>query len=343
MGRLFLIVAFLCPAICIGQLPSFSVDDLANISSVSPQNFDDYIVKKGFCVKRRNIFDNLMGYTFYQKRDPSDSNPVTRSIDLYKNGDTWNVAMHTSSFTEFITGRSELKKLNFNFDDDDDTALVSPLVFQRKAITIQAGTDTVEDEVLYTFRFKRKEIPDPGSVHYAEDLLKFDSHEHLVACFGESNVKKDVYLFSETESKKCSILFPNSSHQAVFIWKEENNYRDLSYIIISGTPPTPDADQFNGSYSNNKWELKNGIYQGMRISDLLRLNSNDFKFYGNQSEYSMMVEPKVTGSINFKWIGIGFNCFNCDKSVVLDKQKVSATDAVNNNLAMHVSCIMIKP
>jgi hypothetical protein len=89
--------------------------------------------------------------------------------------------------------------------------------------------------------------------------------------------------------------------------------------------------------------MKNGIYQGMRIGDLLRLNSNDFTFYGNQSEYSMMVEPKVTGSINFKWIGIGFNCFNCDRAVILNKQKVSASDAVNNNLAMHVSCIMISP
>jgi hypothetical protein len=139
------------------------------------------------------------------------------------------------------------------------------------------------------------------------------------------------------------VLFPNSDEQAVFIWDDENNYRKISYVLIAGTIATPDAKKYNGSFSHNKWELKNGIYQGMRISDLLRLNSNDFTFYGNQSEYSMMVEPKVTGSINFKWIGIGFNCFNCDKSALLDKQRVSASDAVNNNLAMHISCIMISP
>jgi hypothetical protein len=101
--------------------------------------------------------------------------------------------------------------------------------------------------------------------------------------------------------------------------------------------------QYSGSFSQNKWILKNGIYPGMRIGDLLRLNSNDFKFYGNQSEYSFMVEPKITGSINFKWIGIGLNCFNCDRSMVMDKSKVSAADAVNNNLALHVSYIMIRP
>ena len=132
------------------------------------------------------------------------------------------------------------------------------------------------------------------------------------------------------------MLFPNSDEQAVFIWDDEDNYRKISYVLIAGTIATPDAKKYNGSFSHNKWELKNGIYQGMRISDLLRLNSSDFTFYGNQSEYSMMVEPKVTGSINFKWIGIGFNCFNCDKSALLAKQRVSASDALNNNLAMHI-------
>src|SRR5262249_34885938 len=163
------------------------------------------------------------------------------------------------SFDEFIIGRNQLKRSNFYFDDDDDTSPRAPLVFQRKAVTIRAETDTVEDELVYTFLFKKKSVPFPSNIHYAEDLLKFDSHEHLIDFFGENNVKRDVYLFSETEPKKCSILFPNSNEQAVFIWKEENNYRDLSYVIISGTPSTPDAAQFNGAYSNNKWELKNGI------------------------------------------------------------------------------------
>jgi len=343
MGRLFLILAFLCPAFCIGQTQAFTVDDLVSLSSVSPQNFDDYIVKKGFPVKRRSITDNVMGYTFYSPPNIKDTLPVNRSIDLYKNGDTWYVALHTSSEDEFNSGRNRLEKMSVHPTPDKDVSGKATLLYQRKAIAIQAKIDKEDNGEDFTFLLSRKDIPDPSSIRFAEDLLKFDSHEYLAACFGEGNVKKDVYIFSETESKKCSILFPNTNQQAVFIWDDENNYRKLSYVLISGTLATPNADQFSGSYGNNKWELKNGIYQGMRISDLLRLNSNDFKFYGNQSEFSMMVEPKVTGSINFKWIGIGFNCFNCDKSLLLDKQKVSASDAVDNNLAMHISCIMIKP
>jgi hypothetical protein len=343
MGRLFVILTFLLPATCIAQSQSLTVDDLVNLSAVSPQNFDALIVKKSFSVKRRSIVENEMGYTFFESKTPGDSSHANRSINVYKKGDTWCIAFHTSSIDEYINGRNRLKKLNFFSEAGSDSSLKAPLLFQKKAITIEATCDLQGEEPVYTFLMKKKDIPDPSSVQYAEDLLKFDSHEYLVACFGEDNVKRDVYVFSENESKKCSILFPNSNEQAVFIWDDENNYRKLSYIAITGTLSTPATAQYTGSYGHNKWELKNGIYQGMRLSDLLRLNSHDFEFYGNKSEFSMMVEPKVTGSINFKFIGIGFNCFNCDRAALLDKQKVNASEAVDNNLAMHVSCIMISP
>jgi len=211
------------------------VDDLVGLSSVSPQSFDDYIAKKGFPVKRRSLTDNNMGYTFYGSPEVKDSVVVNRSINLYKSGDTWYVALHTSSEDEYISGRSRLKKMNLVCDGHHETSDKAPMLFQKKAITVQATVDSEENEEGYTFLFARKEIPDPSNIRYAEDLLKFDSHEYLVACFGENNVKKDVYVFSETESKKCSILFPNSNEQAVFVWEDETNYRKLSYIIISGT------------------------------------------------------------------------------------------------------------
>lgn len=343
MGKLFFILAILSSVVCTAQDQSLTINDLVNVSSLSSQGLDDFIDKKGFSVKRRSIVENAMGYTFFENKSPKDSSHINRSINLYQKGDTWCIALHTSSIDEFVNGRNSLKRMNFFSDVTNDTSVTVPLLFQKKALTIQTSYEMQDGEPVYSFLVKKKDIPDPGSMQYAEDLLRFDSHEYLVACFGESNVKRDVYIFSEKESKKCSVLFPNTNEQAVFIWDDDRNYRKLSYVLISGTISTPDAGQFAGSYGHNKWELKNGIYQGMRISDLLRLNSNDFTFYGNKSEFSMMVEPKVTGSINFKFIGIGFNCFNCDQADLLDKQKVNASEAVNNNLAMHVSCIMISP
>jgi hypothetical protein len=345
MGRLFFILAFLCPAMCRAQIQSFTFDDLLTLSSLSPQNFDSYIVKKGFSGKRKNIAENTTGFTFFEKKSSAvpETLPANRSIDLYKKDDTWCIAFHTSSSDENINGLNCLKKMNFFFAAGNDTCMNTPLLFQKRTITVQVSSGIEDGYRVYTFLVKKKEVPDPVKVRYAEDLLKFDSHEYLVSCFGENNVKRDVYIFTERESKKCSVLFPNSNEQAVFIWDDENNFRNISYILISGTLSTPNALQYSGSFSQNKWILKNGIYPGMRIGDLLKINENDFTFYGNQSEFSLMVEPKVTGNVNFKRIGIGLNCFNCERSVLMDKTKVSALDAVNNNLALHVSCIMISP
>jgi len=51
MGKLLLILVFLSPVMCIAQSQPFFIDDLVNLSSLSPQGFDDYIVKKNFSVK----------------------------------------------------------------------------------------------------------------------------------------------------------------------------------------------------------------------------------------------------------------------------------------------------
>jgi len=211
MGRLFFILAFICPALSIAQTQSLTVDDLLSLSSLSSQNFDNYIVKKGFRVKRRSIVENTMGYTFYQNRTTlgADSLPIIRYVNLYKKDDAWCISLHTSSPDEYIDGRNRLKKMNFYSDAGNDTNINVPLLFQKKAVTVQSSCPIENGSPDYTFILKKKEIPDPASIQYAEDLLKFDSHEYLVGCFGEKNVKKDVYIFSDTELKQCSILFPN--------------------------------------------------------------------------------------------------------------------------------------
>jgi hypothetical protein len=345
MGRITILFAILFPALCLAQDGSIVVDDLLNLANVSPKGFDSYLEKKGFSIKRRSLRENQMAYSYYEKETtkPAVGNSLaSRRIDVYKKTDTWFINFHTSSLPEYEMARKRLKKMNM-FWSGQDADTLSPLLFQRLTLTVLATIDSAETGEAYSIQVRKKELPAPASIQYAEDLLGFDSHEYLVSFFGSNNVKKDKYYFSDTESKNCSVLFPNTSDQAVFIWDDEGNYRKLSYILISGLLSTPGATHFTGSFGQNRWMLKNGIYPGMRIGDLLKLNANDFEFFGKESEYTYMVEPKVTGNINFKWIGVGLNCFNCDQSEVLDHAKVRATDAVKNELSLHVSYIMLKP
>lgn len=343
MARLFLILFVLLGSVmCMAQKQSLTVDDLLTLSSLSPKNFDNYITKKGFLPGGRSFQDDAMGVTFFEKKSgkKKDTLRINRSIDLYKKGDMWCFALHTSSVDEYQDGRNRLKKAGFFCGNNTDT---SSELFQKRNITVYTSSVVKDSNSVHTFLLQKKQLPDPDSIRYAEDLLKFDSHEYLVSFFGESNVKKDSYFFSEKELKKCSVLFGNSSRQVVFVWDDQNNLSKLSFIMISGVLPTASTAEYSGNISQNAWTLRNGLYSGMRIKDLLELNEHDFKFYGTDSEFSLMVEPKKTGNIDFKKIGIVLNCFNCNGSTVLDKPDVSAADAVDNNLALNIFYIMINP
>lgn len=345
MVRLFLIIIFYTPFMCMAQSRSLTVNDLLTLSSFSPKNFDNYMNKKGFSPGGRSLQDNAMAVTFFEKRNTKrkDTLHIIRSIDLYKKGDTWCFAFHTSSMNEYMDGRNRLKKAGFFYSDSKDTSTAASLLFQKGNITVQASSGIEDDNSVYTFLLQKKELPNPGNIQYAEDLLRFDSHEYLVSFFGKKNVKQDVYYFSEKELKKCSVLFANSNRQAVFIWDDEANLCKLSYVLISGILPTVSAAHYSGNVSQNKWMLKNGIYSGMSLKELLQLNGNDFEFYGRNSEFSFMVAPENTGNINFKKTGLMLSCLDCNGSGLLNKLKVSAADGVDNNLSLCVFYIMITP
>ena len=148
------------------------------------------------------------------------------------------------------------------------------MLFQKENISIQATSELQDSIMQYTFKLKIKEIP--SSVMYAEDLLQFDSHEFLASFFGAQNVKKDMYYFSEKELKKCSVLFSGTPRQAVFVWGDENNLNNLSYILISNVLHTKGAEKNNPLSGNNEWKFQNGIHAGMAIRDLLKDQRNGF-------------------------------------------------------------------
>ena len=300
--------------------------------------------ERGFLAGGRIMQNDAMALTFLGKQEvnPDDTIVHSRTVNLYKKEDAYCFAYHTSSVEEFIEGRNRLKKANFFYPESKDTSQEVPMLFQHRNITIQVSKAIEEGNPVYTFLLRKKELPTIVT-RYAEDLLMFDSHEYLASYFGEENVKKDVYYFSEKKFKKCSVLFGNSNRQVVFVWEDEENLSKLSYILISGVMPTENGLPFNDNIGRNKWSFKNGIYSGMSIRELLEINNRDFKFYGVDSEFSMMVEPENTGYIDFKRVGIMLSCLDGTGSPILKKQKISAEEAVENRLALHVFYIMLTP
>ena len=333
--------SFIAVACC----QSLTVNDLLALPSLSPKNFDNYMSKKGFVLAGRTFHNDAMVSSFFEKKKARnrDTSYIQRRVDLYKKDDTYCFAMHTSSLKEYTDGLKQLNKAGFFCGNYNDTSRFSSLLFQKRNISVQTSTDTEDGEQVYTFLLQHKQLPNPANIIYADDLLKFNSHEYLVSFFGMHNVKKDVYYFSEKEVKKCSVLFPNTSQQAVFIWKDETNLNNLSYILISGILPTISAVQYSGYVSQNKWILKNGIYSGMSLKELVKLNQNDLDFYGRNSEFSFMVTPQSTGNIDFNKTGVMLGCINCNASPLLNDLKVSATEALRHSLTLHIFYIMLSP
>ena len=287
---------------------------------------------------------NLLKEAKIEKPKAKNKDTLThRSIDIYKNDKINYYVLHTTSKDEYADGRERLIKAGFFYDIKKERSDTASMLFQKKNITIRAIRETEEGTTGYTFLLEKKELPDPVKIRYAEDLLCFNSHEYLAGFFGAANVKKDLYYFFENEFKRCSVLFGNSSRQVVFIWNDEDNYRQLSNILISNIIHTQSSRTFDGVISINEWQLKNGIYPGMTLKELLKINEEDFEIYGNRSAMSFMIKPGSNGKIDFKKSVITLSCSNCSNEKIFNTEAVKALDIADKNLPVYVYSIIISP
>ncbi len=344
MKRLLYILIVLSLATGRAESQSFTIDDLVTLSSLSSKSIDHFIKKNGFSSAGSGWNKYSSGTSYFEKIKTSKVDSLTgRSIDIYKEGDTRFFVLHTTSLSEYRDGQRQLISAGFFYDKKKDLSVSTAMLFQKKDITIETLSVVEDDIPVYTFLLQKKELPRPSDIKHAEDLLKFTSHEYLAGFFGEKNVKKDLYYFSEKELKKCSVLFSNSSLQAVFVWNDEDNLSDLAYVLVSNVIPTVSAAKFNGVLKNNLWQLKNGIYPGMSIKELLKVNEKDFEIYGNQSEMAFMVKSESSGKVDFKKTAIMLSCSNCNDDRLFNKQAVKALDLAEENLPVYVYNIIIFP
>jgi len=342
MKRILLILILQNVAAGNAHSQSFTVDELVTIASLPSKNIDRFMNRNGFVLSECNTDKDTIGASFIAKvkANKIEIGPK-RSINMYLKDDSKYFTLHTSSLTEYLDGQRSLIKSGFFYDDKKDITRESSMLFQKGNITIQAISEMQDGLPQYTFKLKEKEIP--SSVTYAEELLQFDSHEFLVSFFGDQNVKKDMYFFSEKELKKCSVLFGGTRRQAVFVWGDENNLNNLSYILVTNVLPTAGAEKNNPLTGNNEWQFQNGIHPGMPIKELLKINDMDFDIYGNESELAFMVKPGENGKIDFNKTAVSLTCSECDDNKIFNQKVVSALDVAKANLPVHVNDVIIYP
>lgn len=323
---------------------SFTVDDLISLASLQSKNIDHFMNKSGFAVYSSKSESDAMEATFSLKiKVRKNYIGPTRTVDIHLSDDSKYFTLHTSSLNEYVDGQRKLIKSGFFYDVKKDISKEPSMLFQKGNITIQASSIEEDGVPQYNFKLKVKKIP--SAIKYAEDLLQFDSHEFLVSFFGEKNVKKDIYYFTEKELRKCSVLFSGTRYQVVFVWEDENNLNNISYILVPHTLTTAGAaeEKENAITENNEWKFKNGIYPGMDIKELLRLNEIDFDIYGNKSDLAFMVKPAENGRIDFKKTAVTLTCNGCHDIKMFNQQAVSALDVAKKDVPMYVNDVIIYP
>jgi hypothetical protein len=322
----------------------YSVKDFLYASSLSPKKLESFLNKNKFITAgsrlQNDIVVNIYNLKPEKNKKKKDTLNIRRNIESFHTKNNSSLTYITSLKNEYAESLEELKEAGFFCGNEKDTANI---LFQKKNISVLANRVLEDDDTLYSLAINQQVLPLPEDIQFAEDLLQFYSHEYLVSFFGQKNVIKDLYYFSEKEVAKCSVLFPKTSRQAVFIWEDNINLCKPAYLIIGGNMNAGSITNYDGIISENVWNSKDGIYSGMSLNSLMRLNGNSFKFYGKNSESPYMIVPEKTGAINFTTNRVVLGCLNPSGSRLLNNATIGADEIQSDNLGIYVYMMMIMP
>lgn len=332
-----------------------TVADFVNLTDLADKKLSAYVGKIGFVQVARN-FDNgawINEFAYRNKKQPEDS--TLRFISGYKRGKISGVIYETSSFAEregllrsfmlngFLGKRGDSTSKVDSIIRIDTTRMDSSLFLQKEDMTIHINESTRDELRFFKFSLERKPVPTKSSIRFADDLLVFDSHETLVAMFGAAYVKRDVYFFSPMDSARCSVVFPNTNRQAIFIWEDQASDRGLSLLMIGGSLKGESQSNLDRSVALNSWRSSSGLATGMRLAEMLRINEGDFEFFGLASEFAYMIVPTSKGNLDFKKTAVTLGCLNCSGSPLIKKEKISAEAALDAGLQLYISTIVFLP
>ena len=341
-GALLFFISFLLICNLHGQ--DYSVKDLVYATTLPAKKQDGFLTRNKFIPGGSRMQENGPVYIYNLKpqkaKKKKDTLKIIRSLETYRTKSNSSITYLTSVKKEYLENQRILKEGGFFCGNENDSAGV---LFQMRNITVLASVIQEKDmDTLYSLAIKQQEMPLPDSIHFAEDLLQFYSHEYLVSVFGQSNVIRDLYYFSEKDVVRCSVLFPKTNRQAVFIWEDNENLCKPAFLIIGGNMNAGNLSNYDGIIGENIWNSKDGIYSGMSLNSLVRLNGNNFKFYGKNAASPYMVLPENTGAINFKSNRVVLGCLN-PSSRVLNNAMVNADEILADNLGIYVYMMLIMP
>jgi hypothetical protein len=217
-------------------------------------------------------------------------------------------------------------------------------LFQKKDITVIATAKThAEKETFYDIAIEKRALPRIKDVQFAEDLLAYDSHQHLELACGPQNVKKDVFYNADGTTVNCSVIYPASSREVVFLWYDTTNLRQLAYIRVGGNMHTTGAMRYNNVLSQNQWVSRQGLYATMTLDQLHHRNGNTLNFYGWGGGARGNLYGDNKGNIDFSQLDLAFGCLNCNDDAYYGKRQLASDRAIEDGRRIFIATMIFYP
>jgi hypothetical protein len=337
MKRPGLVFGFvLCLQTGYGQL--MDLKELTGLLDLSHNKLEAHLQRKGF---RRTFMTNEDMIGAYVRNEKEGTKKNTRCFQINGFEKDYSLTYQTTSLEEYAHLNEEIKTSGFTYPSKStDTNTV---MYQRQNLCIESTTKTDDSTVYYIIKAEKKSLPRKKDIVSADDLLQLDAQEYLIDVFGKENVKTDVFYFTETEANKCSVLFPNTNREAIFIWKDEVNLKGISFILVGGSLKTKESMAHLKPIGHNIWMSRQGVYCGMTLRELEQLNRAPVKFYNWKAESAGYLIPNNQGSVDFSRLGIVFNCLNCSFLKIDDKEVIDSDTALEENQKVYITTLIILP
>jgi hypothetical protein len=319
---------------------SIDMKELTSLLDLSQGKLETHLQKKGF---KRNLFEENgdLGICYTKEEKGKSVKRNTRSFQIKTLDRGYQLSYRTTCCEEDSVLKTELRSMGFNYSACKDPSL--PVLYQKEAITVESCTKKIDTAVYYEITATKRELPKRRDIAGAEDLLQLDANEYLCEVFGKENVKTDVFYFTETETNKCSVLYPNTNREAIFIWNDEANMKGLSFIVIGGSLKPKARTNSVNQIAHNAWASRQGVYCGMSLKELVELNQAPVRFYNWQTESAGYLAPNNKGAIDFNRVGVVFNCMNCSFVKVANSQITESESALDENQKVYVTTLIILP
>ena len=327
-----LAVLFALMAVCIFAKAQVSMEQLLNIDPSNGKRFDQAMKRLG--LKYHGITAvRDSSYLVYAKQ-PLPAKNGKQLLKCQINGS--DLIIFQTSSPEEIDG-IEQQFLNSGFNYPSIRKSQCPFLYQKDNIVVSFSCEESDSGAIYSCSINRSVLPKAKEIVYAEDLLRITSHEFLCSVFGASNVKKDYFYFSENRKVPCSVLFPNTKLEAVFVWEDAVNYKDILALRIGGDPQTQSSLDFNRSIEQNVWQSKKGLYIGMSLQEIQKRNLFNVQ-ESTSSENFTLNAKKQNDALNN--LGLIFSCLNCGDDRYFKANFANTSEEIDESRKVYVSTMV---